>query len=63
MFARRCSACARKQLVFADQVTEVVNTSVGILVRYTCWCGSEQSFVTGKAVEERLATVAVPVAA
>ena len=58
MFARHCSACARRQLIFSSQITDVVNTEHGIEVYYHCWCGEPQMYLTGKAVEERLASVA-----
>jgi hypothetical protein len=47
MFDRHCSACDRTQLIFPSQVTGVTNTDHGILVSYVCWCGSEQTWLTG----------------
>jgi len=47
MFAHHCSACDRRQLIFPGQVSGVVNTDHEIVVSFRCWCGSEQSLVTG----------------
>lgn len=60
MFAHDCSSCGKRQLIFTSQVTSLVNTDHGIEVGFRCWCGAEQSFVTGKAVSEARR---VPVAA
>lgn len=49
MFDIHCTACDKRQLIFLSQVTSLVNTDHGIVVAYTCWCGAEQSFTTGKA--------------
>ena len=32
---------------FPSQVTSVTNSDAGIVVRFGCWCGSEQTWVTG----------------
>ena len=47
MFDRHCSACNRTQLIFPSQITSVTNTDHGILVSYTCWCGADQTWLTG----------------
>ena len=47
MFDRHCSACDRTQLIFPSQISAVTNTDHGILVSYTCWCGVEQTWLTG----------------
>jgi hypothetical protein len=47
MFDRHCSACDRTQLIFPSQISSVTNTDHGILVSYTCWCGAEQTWLTG----------------
>ena len=47
MFAHHCTACDRRQLIFPSQVGGLVNTDHGIVVSFRCWCGSEQSLVTG----------------
>ena len=47
MFDRHCTACDRTQLIFPSQVQGVTNTDHGILVSYVCWCGSEQTWLTG----------------
>ena len=47
MFDRHCSACDRTQLIFPSQISGVTNTDHGILVSYRCWCGAEQTWLTG----------------
>jgi hypothetical protein len=59
MFDRHCSSCDRTQLIFPSQITGVTNTDHGILVSYVCWCGSEQTWLTGTAgLADRSALVA-----
>ncbi|HSE09167.1 MAG TPA: hypothetical protein VLB29_10920 [Nocardioidaceae bacterium] len=53
MFDRICTSCHKRQLIFPTQVTSMVNTDHGILVTYTCWCGAEQEWLTGRAANER----------
>lgn len=48
MFAHHCSACDRRMLVFPDQITGLVNTDHGIVVSFECWCGADQTMVTGR---------------
>lgn len=55
MFDHKCTACGKRQLVFSSQVTSLVNTAEGIVVTHTCWCGTDQTWVTGKAATGRLA--------
>ncbi len=47
MFDHHCTACDRRQLIFPSQVTRIDNTDHGIVVAFGCWCGSEQTHVTG----------------
>jgi hypothetical protein len=49
MFDHNCTACAKRQLIFPSQITDMVTTGAGIAVRFTCWCGAEQTMLTGKA--------------
>jgi len=49
MFDHHCTACARRQLIFPSQITAMTNTEQGIVVSFTCWCGSEQTMTTGRA--------------
>ena len=56
MFDHYCTACDKRQLIFPSQVTSLVNTDHGIIVAFTCWCGADQTLVTGR-------TLAQPVAA
>ena len=60
MFDHHCTACEKRQLIFPSQVTAMVNTEHGILVGFTCWCGAEQTMVTGSAAAK---TPAVTLAA
>ena len=47
MFDHECTSCGKRQLIFPSQVTSVTNSDAGIVVRFGCWCGSEQTWVTG----------------
>ncbi len=58
MFDNTCTACHRRQLIFPSQVTGIANLDEGIVVAYTCWCGADQTWLTGNAATQR-----VPVAA
>ena len=49
MFDHNCTACAKRQLIFPSQVTSLTNTGHGIVVAFTCWCGADQTMVTGRA--------------
>jgi hypothetical protein len=56
MFDNNCQVCATRVLIFESQVSSVANTAAGIEVRFTCWCGTEQTQVTGRVVRrERVA--------
>ncbi len=48
MFDHQCTSCGKHQLIFPSQVTSVANSEAGIVVRFTCWCGSAQTWVTGR---------------
>ena len=48
MFDNNCQVCATRVLIFESQVSSVANTAAGIEVRFTCWCGTEQTQVTGR---------------
>ena len=49
MFDNNCQVCASRVLIFPSQVTSLANTADGIEVGFTCWCGTEQTRVTGRA--------------
>jgi hypothetical protein len=49
MFDHHCSACDQRQLIFPSQVSGLVNTDHGIAVVFECWCGAEQTVLTGRA--------------
>ena len=53
MFEHMCTTCRRRQLIFPSQVTSLDNTDHGIMVAFVCWCGSEQSLLTGRAADRR----------
>jgi hypothetical protein len=48
MFDHECTACRKRQLIFPSQVASVTNTAGGIVVSFTCWCGADQTWVTGR---------------
>lgn len=48
MFDHFCTACAKRQLIFPSQVTGMANTDRGIELAFTCWCGAEQTVLTGR---------------
>ncbi|PKH37168.1 hypothetical protein SAMN05192575_10191 [Nocardioides alpinus] len=49
MFDNFCQVCASRVLIFPSQVSSVANSADGIVVTFTCWCGTEQSQLTGRA--------------
>ena len=49
MFDNNCQVCAKRVLIFPSQITSLASTDHGIVVTFTCWCGTEQTLVTGKA--------------
>jgi hypothetical protein len=53
MFDHHCTVCDKRQLIFPSQVISLANTDRGIVVVFECWCGSEQTMVTGRAVRTR----------
>jgi hypothetical protein len=53
VFSHHCTACDRTQLIFTSQVTGLTNDELGIAVSFTCWCGSAQTKLTGKAADAR----------
>jgi hypothetical protein len=58
MFDHHCTACDKRQLIFPSQVTSMTNTDHGIVVDFTCWCGSEQSMTTGRSAHKTRVTLA-----
>jgi hypothetical protein len=48
VFDHHCTACDRRQLIFPSQVTGLDNTDHGIVVEFVCWCGSDQTLLTGR---------------
>ena len=47
MFDNNCQVCAKRVLIFPSQITSLANTERGVVVTFTCWCGTEQTRVTG----------------
>ena len=47
MFTHHCTACDKTQLIFLSQVTGLAGTDRGTAVTFTCWCGSEQTWLAG----------------
>jgi hypothetical protein len=52
MFDHHCTACSKRQLIFPSQVSSMTNTDHGIVVAFTCWCGADQTMVTGRAATQ-----------
>ena len=59
MFDHVCTACGQRRLIFTSQITSLTNTPEGIVVAFTCWCGADQLWITGR----RWARLDVPTAA
>ena len=55
MFAHHCSSCDETYLIFDSQLTSLENTANGIELRVTCWCGVEQTQVSGRLAGRRTA--------
>ena len=56
MFTHHCTACDQTQLIFFSQVTGLAATDRGTSVIFTCWCGSEQTWVAApRATDARAA--------
>jgi hypothetical protein len=55
MFDHNCTACHKRQLIFSSQVSSLENTEQGIVVHFTCWCGADQSLLTGRAAARPVA--------
>lgn len=47
MFDFHCDECHRRQVIFASQVTHVVNDDQGIALIVRCWCGELGAIRTG----------------
>lgn len=52
MFDNNCQVCATRVLIFESQISSMTNTDHGIEVTFTCWCGTEQTQVTGRAARQ-----------
>lgn len=49
MFAHHCRACDTRYLNFQSQVTGLVEVEGGFAVSFTCWCGSDQVWLSAGA--------------
>ena len=58
MFDFTCTECGAHRLVFPSQIRGVDNTDHGIEVRFECWCGAEQTWLTGRRSSRRPAVAA-----
>jgi hypothetical protein len=56
VFAHHCTACDRRQLIFPGQLDRIDNTHHGMVVSFRCWCGAEQTTVTGRGADRRVVT-------
>lgn len=54
MFAHDCTACGKRQLIFPGQITSMDNTEAGIELEFRCWCGAEQTVLTGRKADAEL---------
>jgi hypothetical protein len=48
MFSIDCPTCGGISLVFPAQITAVRNTDAGVHVYFTCACGTDALWVTGR---------------
>jgi hypothetical protein len=55
MFDHTCTECERRTLIFPSQVTSIANSDEGITVTFECWCGAEQTQLTGRVLPRRAA--------
>ena len=60
MFDHHCASCDKRQLIFPSQVSGMVNTDHGIIVAFTCWCGAEQTMLTGAKANPGTAAAPAP---
>jgi hypothetical protein len=51
VFEHHCTACDMRRVVFNSQITRLVNTDHGIEMSFECWCGAEQTLLTGRKAE------------
>ena len=43
MFARECTECGKRMLVFPSQILGLKNTGIDVELTYECWCGAAQT--------------------
>jgi hypothetical protein len=59
MFVNHCTACDKRQLIFPSQFRSVTRAGDGVVVTYTCWCGSEQTWTLDRHVDPAQPTASV----
>jgi hypothetical protein len=53
VFQHHCTACDRTELIFPSMLRSLANTDHGIELRFECWCGAEQSVLSGRNAQEK----------
>lgn len=43
MFARECTECGKRMLIFPSQITAIDSTGADLALTYQCWCGADQT--------------------
>ena len=43
MFARECTECNKRMLIFPSQILGLKNTGEDLELTYECWCGAPQT--------------------
>jgi hypothetical protein len=54
VFLGRCENLGRDVLVWASDLLGIINTDVGMVVRYRCLCGETAELLTGSRSDVRL---------
>ena len=43
IFARECTECGKRMLIFPSQILGLKNTGTDVELTYECWCGATQT--------------------
>jgi len=43
MFARECTECRKRMLIFPSQIVALKTTEESVELTYECWCGAKQT--------------------
>jgi hypothetical protein len=54
VFLARCDNLDREAIIWASDLHGILNTDLGIVVRYRCACGQMAEMLTGSGSEVRL---------